>query len=96
MIKRIVKLTFREELVPDFMAIFEESKDKIRAFEGNLHLELLRDVAQPNVLFTLSFWENEQALENYRQSALFQTTWAKTKALFADKPAAWTVEVVGN
>jgi heme-degrading monooxygenase HmoA len=96
MIKRIVKLSFQPALVPDFMAIFEESKDKIRAFDGNLHLELLRDVAQQNVMFTLSFWENEQALENYRQSELFKTTWARTKALFADKPAAWTVEVVGN
>ncbi len=96
MIKRIVKLTLQPALVPDFMAIFEESKDKIRAFDGNLHLELLRDVAQQNVLFTLSFWENEQALENYRQSELFKSTWARTKALFADKPAAWTVEGVGN
>ena len=82
-------------MVPDFMSIFEESKEKIRAFDGNLHLELLRDLAQPNVLFTLSFWENEQALENYRASELFNTTWARTKALFAEKAAAWTVEVVG-
>ena len=95
MVKRIVKLTFRAELVPDFMSIFEESKEKIRAFDGNLHLELLRDLAQPNVLFTLSFWENEQALENYRASELFNTTWARTKALFAEKAAAWTVEVSG-
>ena len=96
MVKRIVKLTFRAELVPDFMAIFEESKDKIRAFDGNLHLELLRDLAQPNVMFTLSFWEDEAALERYRQSELFRATWAKTKALFAEKPDAWTVEVVKN
>ena len=95
MVKRIVKLTFRAELVPDFLSIFEESKDKIRALDGNLHLELLRDIAQPNVLFTLSVWENEQALENYRASELFKTTWARTKALFAEKAAAWTVEVSG-
>lgn len=96
MIKRIVKLTFQPALLPDFMAIFEQSKDKIRAFDGNRHLELLRDLAQPNVLFTLSIWESEAALERYRQSDLFQTTWAKTKALFADKPAAWSVEVIGG
>lgn len=96
MIKRIVKLTFQPALVPDFMAIFEESKAKIRVFDGNLYLELLRDIAQPHVLFTLSFWEDEAALERYRQSELFRTTWAKTKALFAEKAAAWTVEEVGN
>lgn len=95
MIKRIVKLTFQTERLPDFLAIFEESKNKIRAFEGNLHLELLQDVKQPNVLFTLSFWEDEAALEQYRQSDLFQQTWARTKLLFADRPSAWTtVEVV--
>lgn len=96
MVKRIVKLTFKEDLVPEFLTIFEESKGKIRAFDGNLHLELLRDVAQPNVLFTLSFWENKQALENYRQSELFKATWARTKSLFADKAIAWTVEVVDS
>ncbi len=94
MIKRIVKLTFQPDLVPAFMTVFEESKAKIRAFEGNLHMELLRDLAQPNVLFTLSLWENEEALERYRQSELFQQTWARTKVLFADRPAAWSVEVL--
>jgi hypothetical protein len=95
MIKRIVKLTFREEAVPEFFAIFEDSKLKIRAFEGNLHLELLRDLARPSIFFTLSFWENEAALDRYRASELFKTTWAQTKALFAEKPEAWSVEVVG-
>ena len=94
MIKRIVKLTFHLELVPQFMVIFENSSGKIRAFDGNLHLELLRDLEQPNVLFTLSHWENEAALARYRQSELFKSTWIKTKALFAEKPAAWTLEEV--
>ncbi len=94
MIKRIVKLTFREEVIPDFLAIFENSKAQIRAFPGNLHLELLRDVKRRNVLFTLSHWQDEQALEAYRKSELFKTTWEKTKALFAEKAEAWSVEVV--
>ncbi len=96
MIKRIVKLTFQEKHLPDFMAIFEESKGKIRAFDGNLHLELLQDAEQPNILFTLSFWEDAAALERYRQSELFKATWARTKVLFADKPAAWTTEAIGG
>lgn len=93
MIKRIVKMTFREEAVPDFLTIFEESKTKIRAFEGCNHLELLRDLTRPNVLFTLSFWENEAALDRYRQSELFKNTWKKTKALFEEKAEAWSVQV---
>jgi len=93
MLKRIVKMTFREAAVPDFLAIFEESKPKIRAFEGCHHLELLRDLQRPNVLFTFSFWENEEALGRYRQSELFKTTWKKTKALFSERAEAWSVEV---
>jgi heme-degrading monooxygenase HmoA len=79
MIKRLVKLTFREEKTEDFKEIFNNSKNFIRNTEGCLHLELLNDIAQPHIFFTLSFWENEAALEGYRQSDLFKTTWAKRK-----------------
>jgi hypothetical protein len=92
MIKRIVKMTFREDAVARFLNIFEESKDQISAFDGCLHLELLRSIDRPNLLFTLSHWENEQALEAYRQSGLFKSTWKKTKALFAEKAEAWSVK----
>ncbi len=95
MIKRIVKLTFREDAVPVFISeVFEQSKARIRAFEGCQHMELLRHKTRPNVLFTLSMWDDEAALEAYRASALFADTWAKTKALFAEKAEAWTVEVI--
>jgi hypothetical protein len=96
MLKRIVKMSFREEALPTFFAVFEESKAKIRAFEGCHHLEMLRDVAHPNVLFTLSTWEDETALNRYRQSELFKSTWDKTKILFSDKPKAWSVEVISG
>jgi len=95
MIKRIVKMAFREDVVETFLnEVFEHSKSRIRAFPGCRHMELLRHTNKPNVLFTLSFWDDEAALEAYRQSGLFQTTWAKTKVLFAEKAEAWTVEVV--
>ena len=93
-IKRIVKLTFAPELVQQFLSeVFDTSKEKIRAFPGCEHMELLQDASRPNVLFTLSVWENEAALEAYRQSELFQSTWANTKILFADRPEAWSVYV---
>jgi len=95
MIKRIVKMTFREEAVDTFLRdVFEQSKDRIRAFPGCLHMELLQHAAQPNMLFTLSIWENEADLEAYRQSDLFKATWEKTKALFAEKAEAWSVRVI--
>lgn len=42
-------MTFRSEELGTFAEIFEGSKAKIRAFPGCQHLELLRDLDQPNV-----------------------------------------------
>ena len=78
----------------EFREIFEQSKDKIRGFEGCTHLELLNDVQHPNVFFTYSKWESEKHLDNYRHSELFNSTWNKTKVLFSEKPEAWTVQIV--
>lgn len=90
MIVRLVKLSFKPEEVPAFLTVFHESKALIRAFPGCLRLELLQQTNEPHVLSTYSWWENEEALEEYRKSALFITTWAKTKPLFNDKPQAWS------
>lgn len=89
---RIVKLTFEKEHIPEFLSIFEESKYKIRSFEGCKRLELLNDINQPEVFFTYSWWDKPESLENYRNSALFQSVWAKTKVLFGGKPEAWSVD----
>lgn len=91
MIKRIVKLTFRENEIEEFERIFEESKNKIKAREGCLHVELLQSADSPTIFFTLSLWENEAALDAYRHSEFFIMTWAKTKVLFSEKATAWTV-----
>lgn len=95
MIKRFVKLTFRPEEVETFLStVFEPSKGHIRAFPGCQHMELLRSTDRSDVLFTFSLWDDAIALETYRQSDLFKNTWSKTKALFAEKAEAWSMEVV--
>ena len=94
MITRIVKLSFQPEKVKDFLEIFEASHEKIRASEGCTHLELLNDSANKNIFFTRSIWESEEYLLKYRNSALFESTWAKTKVLFSAPPEAWTTEEV--
>ena len=96
MIVRIVKLSFKPEEVDNFLTIFNESKELIRATKGCLRLELLQQTDQPNVLSTYSWWESETDLENYRHSELFKTTWAKTKPLFNDKPQAWSFNQVAK
>jgi quinol monooxygenase YgiN len=94
MIKRIVKMEFRESEVPAFVQIYEASRHKIRAFEGCEHVELLRANNHANVFFTFSRWQSEAHLDQYRQSELFKGVWSATKALFAEKAQAWTVEEV--
>lgn len=89
-------MTFREGAEKTFVSeVFDRSKDRIRAFEGCLHMELLQHQTHPNVLFTLSIWEDEAALERYRASPFFADTWAKTKVLFAEKAEAWSVALIG-
>ena len=94
MLIRIVRMTFQVNKVGEFLEIFNRSKHQIRAFEGCLHLEFLQDKNAPNIMLTYSHWESEEHLNIYRNSDLFKTTWAATKALFADKPVAFSSERV--
>jgi len=92
MIHRLVKLTFQESKVDNFIALFEERKSQIASFPGCRYLELWREKSDGNVFFTYSHWETNDALEAYRKSELFADTWSKTKVLFADKPQAWSLD----
>jgi heme oxygenase (mycobilin-producing) len=93
MLTRIVKMTFIPEKVPEFLKVFNASKDKIRHFNGCEHLRLFSDKNNPAVLFTYSIWQSEEHLNNYRSSELFNVTWAATKILFADKAEAWSLKL---
>lgn len=92
MLVRIVRMTFQEDKLLEFHAIFDRSKHHIRTFPGNHHLELLADPDNPAVRMTYSLWNSVDDLEAYRQSELFRTTWAATKVLFAGKPVAFSGE----
>ncbi len=85
-------MTFRTEGVDTFLAHFRTHKMRIRNFEGCQHLELLRDLDQPNIFFTYSYWNDPSDLERYRQSDLFRLVWKETKPLFEARPEAWSVQ----
>lgn len=91
MIKRFVKMTFKKDCIERFKEVFNASKDLILAMEGCNHVELLQDINNPSIFFTFSIWDDPKYLETYRQSALFEGVWAKTKILFAEKPEAWSL-----
>ena len=91
---RIVKMSFKEDKIDDFIKSFNNSKEKIRNTQGCKLLELYRDKTNPTVFFTYSYWDTELDLENYRNSQLFKNVWNITKLLFKDKPEAWSVDKV--
>lgn len=70
--------------------LFAEIQDFIKKFEGCHRLELWQDADNPAIFMTYSFWENTKALEKYRHSEFFKTTWSKVKPMFADKPHAFS------
>ena len=96
MFVRIVKMSFEPSKIDIFLKNFNNSKEKIRNTSGCRLLELYRDKNEPSIFFTYSYWESEQDLENYRNSDLFKSVWAKTKVLFNDKPVAWSVDKVDS
>jgi quinol monooxygenase YgiN len=91
MITRIVRMHFRAEERAAFLDIFNASKHLIRQFDGCQHLRLYNEAGSPDVFFTYSVWASASHLDAYRNSALFRDTWTATKALFADKPQAWSL-----
>ncbi len=85
-------MQFHGKYIDTFLSIFEAKKNSIRNSEGCLLLELYQDKNNAEIFFTYSYWETEEALENYRKSALFKNVWQQTKKLFNNKPAAWSVD----
>jgi len=94
MITRIVRLSFDPQYVEDFLKVFADTKNDIRAFDGCTYLALMQDYELPNVYYTHSKWMSDEALQRYRKSSLFQNTWDKTKVLFNDKPLAYSLKTL--
>ncbi len=92
MLIRTVRMTFRPDRLDDFLALFREARPKIAAAPGCRHLDLWQDARFPNVLTTFSHWDDADALEAYRHSDLFRSTWARTTPLFAAAPVAHSQE----
>ncbi|MFI5148692.1 MAG: putative quinol monooxygenase [Bacteroidia bacterium] len=94
MLTRIVKMSFIPGTESVFLGVFQESAKHIRTFPGCNYLALKKEEGKDNVYFTYSKWENAEALKAYRQSELFNKTWARTRVLFSAKAEAWSLETV--
>lgn len=91
MITRIVKLTFQEAYVPEFLTVFEQVKHKVVNFPGCNQMTLLQYNDEPMVFFTYSIWEDEESLERYRTSETFTALWGTIKPMFSCKAEAWSL-----
>ncbi|MCP9761648.1 putative quinol monooxygenase [Lacihabitans soyangensis] len=91
MIVRIVKMTFKEDKIIEFLAFLEENKSKIRDFPGCEMVEILQEKDNPAVIMTHSHWQSEAELEAYRNSDLFNFVWSNTKIHFNAKPEAYSM-----
>jgi heme-degrading monooxygenase HmoA len=94
MITRIVKMHFADSFIPDFKNIFKSTKPFILDFDGCTSVKLFQHESDPSIFFTISKWESTEHLENYRNSVLFQATWAKVKSAFVSKAEAWSLTTV--
>jgi quinol monooxygenase YgiN len=90
---RIVRMTFAPASVEAFLTRFDATAPRIRQFPGCHHLELWRDADTSHVCTTYSHWEDEEALDRYRDSDLFRSTWSEVKPLFAARPEAHSYTV---
>ena len=87
---RIVRMTFTQETLSQFDAIFKINKKAIECQPGCLMVELVKDSMNPLVRATVSRWDKEESLNIYRKSQLFGEVWPKTKRLFAASPEVTT------
>lgn len=93
MLIRIVRLTFQPTKLDTFLDHFDAVAPRIRDVEGCQRLALWQDVRFPTICTTHSHWTDEAALQAYRKSDLFRTTWAEVKPWFAAPPEAHSYTV---
>lgn len=85
---------FKIETTPIFLEFLSPHIAQIKASPGCSFLQILRDIHQPTKIITLSHWESEEHLDNYRHSELFQHVWDNTKLHFSAPPEAWSLNEI--
>ena len=94
MITRLVKLSLQIEKAAEFETLFYQSQEQIENFNGCQKTNLFRSAGSQGQYFTISYWDTEQDLENYRATPLFKDVWSRVKPLFSAKAEAWTLNGV--
>lgn len=93
-ITRVVKLTLQPQHVEAFRRVFIDHQQQISRFEGCSALQAFQDNHDPQVFFTISQWDSEAHLYNYRFSEFFRQLWSTVKPMFAAKAVAHSMTAI--
>ncbi|CAH0350324.1 antibiotic biosynthesis monooxygenase [Aquabacterium sp. CECT 9606] len=66
MIAIIFELEPRAELAPRYFQLADELKTSLMSIEGFISIERFESVNQPGRYLSLSFWQDEQSVQNWR------------------------------
>jgi quinol monooxygenase YgiN len=91
---RVVKLTLAPEHIETFKQVWISHKSGIATMQGCISLQAFQDHKEPHIFFTISQWENEHALDNYRYSEFFKKLWSTVKPLFTEKAMAHSLQPI--
>ncbi len=91
MIVRVVHLPADPEKFDELAELYERGAKVVRSWPGALKLELFHDSEEPYTLVTISHWESEEALQDYRHSEYFRGFWPKVRATLRGRASAETL-----
>jgi heme-degrading monooxygenase HmoA len=81
----IFEVQINTENKQEYLDIAAELKKELSSFEGFISVERFQSLVTENKLLSLSFWESEQAILNWKNSVLHKEAQAKgRKNIFAD------------
>lgn len=96
MITRIVHLHIHVDRMEEALEILERNIASIRQMDGCSQVNLFRDTHRSGLLMSISVWQSEAHLNNYRHSAFFQDFWKQLKGTFAEPARAWSFEALSS
>ncbi len=93
---RIVRLEFKSNEIPAFIKLFNKHQSDLLSVAGCQSVTLVRDGKAPHKFLTISEWESEAYLEDYRKSPLFKNIWQQVKPMFAAKASVESLDVLSS
>lgn len=94
MIIRKVDLEIDPSKLDEFEEIFTSRNPSLNKVKGCHRVELIKHPELEFAYSTLSMWDSEDDLNNYRKSEYFGETWMKLKPLFTAKAKATTYDLI--